>query len=115
MTCSSDRRTALSAFGLNGTTIALKARAGCLTVRDRLGFAMVALEWVAEEPAARAAVIDFLNEVEIDAAGAGLRLQQFLDGWMADLDPYRPEIALAALESEAEQAGWATRKDCGHD
>lgn len=115
MSGSSDRRTALSAFGLNGTTIALKARAGCLTVRDRLGFAMVALEWVAEEPAARAAVVDFLNDVAMDPAGAGLRLQQFLDGWMQDIDPYRPEIVLAAIEADAVQAGWATRKDCGHD
>lgn len=129
-------RSPLIAFGLLATTVALKARTGQLRDADRLKLATSALEWVADLPEARAAVLTFLHFAQVDPVGAGCALQDAVRGLAGDDLGRDPGEVLTDLQSEraeivkvahsggfAEAPGpvvavspdWTHRKDCGHD
>ncbi len=103
----------LTAFVLFADRVAMNARAGRCTVRDRLALAQAALEWVRSEDALCDVVVDFLDTVGLDEARAGYALGAALDRWRGGRPSTLPET-LARLEAEAVAEGWTGRKDCGH-
>jgi hypothetical protein len=103
------------AFGLQAATCALKAKGGRLRMSDQIDLALVALEQMQGDSAAQAAVVDFISGARVSPVGAGIALQDFLEGWMPAAAPRRPEAALHLFEGERFTShDWMNRRDCGH-
>ena len=115
VTASDLRKSPRVAFGLAATTVALKARTGKLTLRDRLIFAERALDWVLDWPDALCAVRDFLALVQAQPTEAGMALADWVSRHMDDLAPQRAGEVLDGIEASRAAHDWTTRKDCGHD
>lgn len=106
-------RSPIIAFGLQASTTALKAKAGCLTPQDQLSLVRSMFDWVESDTHARDAVRNFLNDVRVDSYRAGAILQDWLGSWQPALAPKRAEEILEVIDDEA--SDWQTRKDCGLD
>lgn len=96
------------AFGLCAMTVALKARTNQLRNRDKLQFAVSAMEWVRDHDAASAAAIDFLYQCQIDEVAAGEALHAFVLAQFPDLEADRPGQVLQEMQREFE---WQKRAD----
>lgn len=83
--------------------------------RDRIDFAIAALELPAEDLGARAAAVDFLRGVNLTPAEAGEGLRAFLDAWAEERLPPAEKASVSAAREAQSQFDWQTRKDCGHD
>lgn len=98
------------AFGLQATTIALKARTGQLREADKVTLLAAALDLFAEDAAVRRAVLDFVDRAPRDTAGAGAALQDFVLAWSGGaVQPRQTEAVLRDCVAHE----WQTRKDCG--
>jgi len=117
------RRDQHRALALHSCTLAFKAKAGRLGLRDRLSLAERGLAWAHDHDGLRCAVLDFLDAVSVDGAhacaGAGLFLAA-LDVVMDDLGIDVTEAALLDADALTERyqlqrdvADWRDRKDAG--
>ncbi|MGH1579062.1 hypothetical protein [Planktotalea sp.] len=104
------RRDCVQAFALLACSVALKAKTGRLSVRDQLGFAIAALEWLPAQDAAQTAVVDFTNRFLVDPVDAGTRLQAFVSNWCEEVNPTRLEATLDEINAQGVFA-WQQRAD----
>lgn len=100
------------AFAFSAQAIALKAKCGRVTMRDQIMFLENALMHVAGDDAAREAALRFTATVGQYPQAAGEDLQSFLDNWIPEIAPRRPEEVLAGIEAEkGQEFDWQKRVD----
>lgn len=93
------------AFGLCATAVALRAKQGRVPVRDCLELATCALRVMDDDPAARSAVVSFLDMARNDPVGAGEVLLDFVTG--------RHCMSFAGDHDQTLKFDWQRRVDCG--
>ncbi|WP_107495554.1 hypothetical protein [Thalassobius sp. I31.1] len=97
-----------AAYFAYATTIAMKAKCGAVTIRDRLGFATRTLDWCGDDGALRGIALEFLERVDEAPAVAGALLLNRLADKFPSEDVQRIESVMGEIETERR---WQDRAD----
>lgn len=98
----------LAAYFAYAATIAMKAKCGPVTLRDRLEFATRTLNWCGEDEALRGFTLEFLGRVDEASAVAGaLLLNRLADAFPSE-DVKQIESVMGEIETERR---WQDRAD----
>ena len=104
------------AFGLRLTKVALAAKAGMLTTRDRIELLTDVLAFFRQDDVVCNAVLAFSRDCQIDQHKAGADLLDFMETYCGDERFSRAAATEAALATIAREDmviyDWQKRADC---